>query len=362
MIVHVVTNFTGSAGAETMLARLLRMSEADRTLVVSLMGISERNRMLAGNPTVRYRSLGVGSAAGLVAAVRPLANILRRERPAAVLCWMYHAMVVGALAARLAGCRARLFWNVRQSLDDPASLTTSTRVAVALARRLAHWPAGIVYNSARGLALHQTYGFRNDNSVLIPNGFDAAPATPLHAGRLDTLGIVARLHPQKDHATFFAAAAATHRTHPHARFAAAGAGMTAENPALAATIGRSGLPPEAIELRGEVGDMAAFYTGMHALVLSSRTEGFPNVVAEAMSYGRPAIVTDVGDSAAIVGSSGFVVPPADPPALAAAMRGFLDLSPQDYAARATAARERIATTFSLARAVESYGAVLSQRL
>lgn len=50
MIMHVITNFTASAGAETMLARLLHGATDERIVVVSLIGVSERN---AASPTIR---------------------------------------------------------------------------------------------------------------------------------------------------------------------------------------------------------------------------------------------------------------------------------------------------------------------
>ena len=81
----------------------------------------------------------------------------------------------------------------------------------------------------------------------------------------------------------------------------------------------AGLPEAAIELRGQVDDMAAFYRDIDVLVLSSRTEGFPNVVAEAMSHGKPVVTTDVGDAALVVGDTGVVVPPRNEQALAEGM-------------------------------------------
>jgi glycosyltransferase involved in cell wall biosynthesis len=282
-----------------------------------------------------------------------LARMLRRRRPTAIVCWMYHAMAVGTLAQKISGVNVPVFWNVRQSLDDPTSLSSSTRIALKLTRLLSAMPAGIVYNSARALDLHRRFGFRNANSQVIPNGFELpSPAPARHAA--DVLGIAARLHPQKDHATFFAAAAATRRSHPSARFIAAGAGLTPDNIELRRMIEASGLPMDAVELRGEVADMASFYRDIDAIVLSSRTEGFPNVIGEAMSYGRPAVSTDVGDAAAIIGSTGFVVPPGDPIALAEAMGRMLAMPAEGYAALSTAARKRIEQHYSLGRVVQLY--------
>ena len=135
--------------------------------------------------------------------------------------------------------------------------------------------------------------------------------------------------------------------------------MIASNEAVTGMMAKAGLRPGQIDLRGDLDDMAPFYQGLHAFVLSSRTEGFPNVVAEAMSYGKPVISTDVGDAATIIGDTGMVVPPRDPEALAGAMRTLLDLPPDRYIDLARAARERIRKEYSLQAIAAKYAAFVS---
>jgi glycosyltransferase involved in cell wall biosynthesis len=358
MIMHVITNFTASAGAETMLARLLRQGGDQRALAVSLLDVSNRNRTLSSNQAVEFVPLRMNSPLAIARAATELVKLIRSERPTTVLCWMYHAMVVGTLAAKWANCDASIIWNVRQSLDDPASLSRSTRVAIAAAKRLSRFADGIIYNSSRAQQLHTDHGFANRNTVVISNGFDLPPLVLPEPKKARTFGIAARFHPQKDYATFFRAAAQVLATHPEARFVAAGKGVSWQNPHIAALAQQAGLAHHSVDLRDEIADMAGFYQSIDFLVLSSRTEGFPNVVAEAMSYGRPVIATDVGDAAVIVGDSGFVVPPRDDRALAAAMRAVLDLSPDDYADYASRARTRVERNYSLDAAVSKYGAFL----
>ena len=351
---HVITSFTGNGGAETMLARLLRVSEDDRILVVPLIGASERNRDLANNPRVSYIPLGANSGLSIVGATMKLSRMIVIERPRVILCWMYHAMIVGTIAQRIGGSNTPVFWNVRQSLDDPKSLTRSTRLALKLGQVLSGTPSGVIYNSKRALELHSKYGYKNRNAIVIPNGFDIPKDVFMTAKVPRIFGIAGRFHPQKDHETFFRAAAIVVRTNPEARFRAVGNGLTLRNPAVTQLLRKVGMPAASVDLCGESTDMSSFYRSIDVLVLSSRTEGFPNVVAEAMSYGKPVITTDVGDAATIVGNAGWVVPPRSPEFLASAIECALKIQSKEYQDMAVCARQRIAKEYGLQAIWQQY--------
>ena len=90
-------------------------------------------------------------------------------------------------------------------------------------------------------------------------------------------------------------------------------------------------------------------------VLSSRSEAFPNVVAEAMACGTPCVVTDVGEAAEIVGDQGWCVPSGDPVALSGAMRAaLLMLAGGEAESLRAACRRRILETFNQDRMVTAY--------
>jgi glycosyltransferase involved in cell wall biosynthesis len=84
------------------------------------------------------------------------------------------------------------------------------------------------------------------------------------------------------------------------------------------------------------------------------------VVGEAMACGTPCVVTDVGDTALLVGEAGIVVPPRDPAALADGIGKLLKMSEVERHALGCAARQRIAEHFSLARATGQYEQLYSR--
>ncbi|SFQ43119.1 Glycosyltransferase involved in cell wall bisynthesis [Roseivivax halotolerans] len=345
-------------GAQVMLARLLRQGLDPDPVVVSLRGVSDDARKRAGGHDIRYYPLGMTGLSRVPNGLWTLARILRRERPEAILCWMYHAALLGLLAGFLFGPRPRVYWTIRQSLDDPQAFGRTLRLTVRAASVFSRFCDGIIYNSRRALVQHGKAGFHNDIAVVIPNGIEM-PAHPNHKARVPRVfGIAARHHAQKDHPTFLRAAARLLGRVPDAKFVAAGHGMTCENQELAQQIRAADLDPQSIELLGPLTDMDPFYRAIDVLVLSSRTEGFPNVVAEAMSYGIPVVTTNVGDAATIVGNTGEAVPPGDDRAVAEAMARMCGFEPAAYAELSRRAARQIRENYELAAIAARYQSVL----
>jgi glycosyltransferase involved in cell wall biosynthesis len=79
----------------------------------------------------------------------------------------------------------------------------------------------------------------------------------------------------------------------------------------------------------------------------------PNTIAEAMSCSVPCVVTDVGDSARLVGRPDLVVAPGEPEAMAAALDRLLKLPPIERSAIGEQARDRVMREYSVARLARS---------
>lgn len=103
--------------------------------------------------------------------------------------------------------------------------------------------------------------------------------------------------------------------------------------------------------------MQIAYAGFDILCSSSISEGFSNAIAEAMACGVPCVVTDVGDSAEIVGDTGVVAPPRAPDVLANALATLLLLTPSERAILGKRARARIVARYQIATMVDRTSAV-----
>jgi len=351
-----------------MLYKLL--SRMDRaafdTRVVSLVDIGPiGEKIQAMGLPVQALGMRRGSADPL--AVLRLARWIRQDPPDIIQTWMYHADLVGGLAAKLAG-RIPVAWGIRNSNLDPSSSSRMTiwtaKTCARLSRRL---PARIVCCSEASRQVHAQLGYAADKMVVIPNGFDLALFKPDSAARWSVrqelnipaesplIGLVARFDPQKDHHNFVQAALIFHAVVPETHFLLCGDGITWDNPKLAGWIEAAGLF-NCFHLLGRRDDIPHLVPALDiASTASHYGEGFPQVIGEAMACGVPCVVTDVGDSAIIVGETGIVVPAKDPQALADGWSHLLlELSREERLQLGLAARQRVIDTYSLETIVRQY--------
>src|SRR5690606_28732692 len=134
---------------------------------------------------------------------------------------------------------------------------------------------------------------------------------------------------------------------PSLRCVLIGHGMEASNAPLMSLINGHGLG-EKVKLLGRRDDVPRLMNARDIHVLSSRAEGFPNVVAEAMATGVACVVTVVGDAAVIVGSAGWVAEPQNSTALARAIEeAVAQIGTPALQERVKEGRERVGRLFSL---------------
>lgn len=368
-IIHLITGLS-TGGAEMMLYKLL--SATDRTrfdpIVVSLMDRGTLGERLEALGLPVY-TVGMVPGCPTLAALWRLIRLVRRLQPDLIQGWMYHGNLAALFASGFSPGRIPVLWNIRQSLYDIKTEKRMTAILIRLGARLSSRPARIIYNARVSARQHELLGYAADRRRVIPNGFDCDRFKPSENARLklrrllgledETLliGHIARWHPMKDHANFMRAAARLAARRPDVHFVLAGRGVDETNSALMKMIQEAGLVGQ-VHLLGERSDVVEVTAGLDIASLSSAWgEGFPNVVGEAMACGVPCVVTDVGDSAWVVGDTGMVVPPRDAEALAGAWAALIEMWPEGRVRLGRAAHQRVVTKFSLVQIVRQYEAL-----
>jgi glycosyltransferase involved in cell wall biosynthesis len=287
---------------------------------------------------------------------------------------MYHGNAAASLAQCLSLRNVPVLWSVRHSLYGLHNEKRRTAALIRLSAIASRRTHRVIYASRVSARQHEALGFSADRTVIIPNGFDCEEFKPSRRARIalrkelavgenaTLIGLLGRFHAQKDHPTFLEAAGLLSEAKQDLHFVLAGREVVPQNHILAKLVERFRLNGR-VHLLGERSDMPDLAAALDiAASASSFGESFPNVIGEAMACGVPCVVTDIGNSAAIVGETGLVVPPRDPPALAAACLNLLGMGAEARAMMGAAARRRILKNFSLDQVVRQYEAVYDAAL
>jgi glycosyltransferase involved in cell wall biosynthesis len=365
-IAHVITGLDAD-GAETVLHRITSRMDPARfqNEVISLIELGPMAERLESSG-ISVRSLGMQRGSANPIHVLRLASWLKKSQPNVVQTWMYHADLLGGVAARLSG--KPVVWAVHHTSLDPGQNKRLTIWTARMCAWLSSWvPRRIVCVSEVSRSAHARFGYDAAKMEVIPNGFDLREFAPDAGARMalrrelglneDTplIGMAARFHIQKGHKNFVEAAAKLHARMPQAHFVLCGKGVDANNVELAAWIKQGGETLSGVfHLLGARSDMRQFFAALDIATSSSLSEAFPMAVGEAMACATPCVVTDVGDSAMIVGETGKVVPAQDPEALAIAWEQLMVAGAASRKKLGDAARHRVEQYFDLGRIVERY--------
>lgn len=297
-----------------------------------------------------------------------LISLIRKVRPDVVQTWMYHADLLGGVAARLAG-NSRVIWGVHSTDLTCDGTSRSARVA----QRICAWvsrfvPRTIVCVAEASKRAHAKVGYADERMVVVPNGFDIARLVATAEQRFMlrvqcglsendvVIGSLGRFNADKAPYNFVRAAGMLAKRNPNARFLMIGRGLDADNAELAGWIADTGYRDRFV-LLGERADVPVCLAAMDVLCLHSRTEAFPLVVGEAMAMSVPCVVTDVGDAAMLVADTGVVVQKDDPEALAEGLARLSALMPEQRQQLGRKAQARIRAEFTIERTRKRFEAL-----
>jgi glycosyltransferase involved in cell wall biosynthesis len=357
-VLHIIIGLN-VGGAELMLKRLIESHQGNPNYVHSVISLTLVGKVGAQLQEigVEVRAVGMRSPLDILRVLWQLVRMIRAERPDIVQTWMYHADLLGGLAARLAGNR-HVIWGVRGSAI-PQSGMSATQVVVTLCSWMSHFlPSVIVCCAASARVAHAERGYDQTKMVVIPNGYELAhfnrnPILRQQAraafGFSDddvVVGIVGRFDPLKDYRNFVLAATVVAAKVNHVKFLMVGRDIDSTNNELKGWLDESGLAHKFV-LAGERSDIPECLAAMDMFCLSSSKEGFPNVVCEAMAMNVPCVVTDAGDAAEIVSDTGIVVVPRDSSALAGALQAMISKGVAERSRLGELARLRIEKNYSI---------------
>ena len=368
-VLHIVPDLR-TGGAETMLVRLINSGDQSEFehQILSLRSRGDFDAILE-EAAIQVDALGIRGWRDGLLKLASIRRIIRAFRPDIVHTWLYHANVIGGVAA-ITWSDANIVWGLHSGWLAINHTKRLTRIMRAIGARLSGWiPDDIICCAHSVREFHAGLGYASDKLTIVPNGveldrfhpdefarrklrseWEVAPSQPL-------IGMVARFDPQKDFRTFLDAAAIVRDYQPNTRFVLCGPGFETSNDSIIQELKQRNLLQNFI-LLGFRTDIPRVMAALDIFVLSSLYgEALPLVVIEAMACGVPVVASDIGDIQRAIGRWGKAVQPRSPQQFAEAILHYVRLSEEERRSVAISARERVATMFPLSSAVDQHEAL-----
>ncbi|MFJ1469494.1 glycosyltransferase family 4 protein [Massilia orientalis] len=364
-ILHVIVCLD-VGGAEMMLKRLIESQKenpAYEHIVVSLTDIGSIGAEIRRLGTQVY-SMGMRSGLDSFSVLLRLRGLIRKYSPDVVQTWMYHADLLGGLAARLAG-KKNVVWGIH-STDVRAGGSRATILVMKICAKVSRWvPHTILCVAEVSRKVHIAAGYFAPRIVVLPNGIDMSRlvSNKFRRGEIRracgfadsdlVIGTLGRFNPVKDYSNFVKAAGIIASKYLHVRFLMVGAQLDQDNVILRDWIDKTGFGDRFV-LLGQRSDAPDCLAAMDVFCLSSKSEALPTVVIEAMGMGIPCVATNVGDTESILGDVGIVVPKEDPVALSVGLEKLIQISVEERRALTCQGKARVRENFTIERARERY--------
>lgn|GEM_PF-1370045 len=320
-ILHIISG-TGMGGAERTLFNLLNSNLADKheMFVISLTPEEEFGRRI-NNLKIQIHFLNLKRGRIDVFSIYNLIKIVKKIKPNIIQGWMHFGNLVALLVYLTLFDRSiKLIWNIRQSFYGIEIEKKLNKMVIYLCAFFSKIPNKIIYNSSLSSIQHTDFGFSDKNKIIILNGFDTNYWKP-NPYKKDLLkksmnfsednfivGYVGRDDKFKDINTLINAIEIVSLLNLNIKFVLMGNKLDNENIKFIKILHKWS---SSIRLLGGGFDSYEIMPVFDLLVLSSKSEAFPNVVGEGMSMSIPCISTSVGEISQLINDCGWLIPVGD---------------------------------------------------
>lgn len=359
-IVHIIVGLN-NGGAEMMLYKLLKYTDKEKyeCSVISMMNegiMGERIKKIGIPVYCLNMKRGIPSVQAIIKAL----GICKDKD--IIQTWMYHADLLGFIISKI--LKKKIIWGIRRSNLEKDKNKKSTLLIAKINSYLSKWTDSIISCSIIAKETHIKYGYSSEKVNVIPNGFELEKFKYIENSKkilereFPTLknklifSLVARYEILKDHKTCIEAIKIIKEKYTkNFRLLLCGTNINEKNLDLMKLIEVNGVQDNVL-LLDRRDDIPIIMSATDIYISSSSGEGFPNVIGEAMACETPCVVTDVGDSAYIVGDTGKVIKRKAPMELAEKIIKFIE--EKEYLLNRKKCRERIIENFEIKRIVIEY--------
>ncbi len=286
-------------------------------------------------------------------------KIIIKEKPDVIQTWMYHADFLG-LFLKILFPSKKLVWNLRHSSLIKGVDKKSTILLAKILGRLSFIPNKIVCGSTAALNSHISIGYVKKKMEVVPNGFDTTFYTPNNIFKEKIrekhnisesdfiIGHVGRENKIKNQLMLIKAFNEVSLHYSNITLILVGKGLKqkyAHHPLV---------NKNKILIVDETKSVNEYLSSFDLFVLPSLSEGFPNVLGEAMASGVPCISSNVGDSARIIGENKWIMENITVADLEKKIISWLELRDTDKEELKIYSRKRIIELYSIEEIVKKY--------
>lgn len=330
-----VINSLGTGGAERMLLKLIKSTSQNYNyqIITLIDNYSLENEI--SHLDIPIVSLDIKKRKGLIKRTKMVYDILKESD--LIHSWLYHSDLFAFIFGKML-LKKELIWNVRHTNLSKKHNKKLTLLIVKINSMLSKHVDKIVYCSHSSYNSHKIAGYKNDNSFVIPNGFDFKKyyLTP-QKNTLKDLGLdyllqndqkiiltIGRYHSLKGYDILMESMAEWEDE--NFLLLMVGRNIDDNNQELKEYIRKANVNFEKIKLLGERNDVEKLLSIADLFILSSISEGFPNVLGEAVFSKVFSITTDAGDAGYILKNKDWIVPCENPKSLGLKIKNYFSLS------------------------------------
>lgn len=362
-IVHIIVGLN-VGGAELMLRRLVLHSQKHAAFSHEIVSLTDKGTIGEEliNKGIPVHTLGMQSGTDVAIVLFKLRKLIKQLNPDVVQTWMYHADLLGGLAAKSLGIK-KIIWGIRNTALDPNSGSVKKLIRKSCAKLSYSVPTEIVCVAHKAKDLHANIGYCKEKIVVIPNGFDVDRfkkndelrniyRTELGiSNKKLVLGNIGRFAPAKNQVSFIKACISLLNKGYDFDIILAGRDVNTDNAQIKELVGSR----TNFKIVGQLDKPEKFYNAIDVFCLTSLTEGFPNVLGEAMLSEKVCLTTDAGDAKEILGNSGYhILSPSVHDIEQAIEDNILKSKNPNFNVLAEHAREHIKMNYSLDKIVKDF--------
>lgn len=367
-ILHLIPTLN-FGGAEMMLFKLSKHIDKKKfkTLIVCLKDLGHLEKKFQ-KENIDIINLNLDSRLFIFFIIPKLKKIIYEFKPDVIMSWLQLSYFLG-IFIKVIFPNIKLIWNIRYSKLTLQNIGIKNVLISRLLGLFSFIPDTIVYNSEIGLSEHKKIGYKTKNNIIIPNGFDTKLFKPDENKRQKirkqfkikvsdfVIGFISKDQLIKGIDIFLTATEQMCSRYSNIKFIMIGKDFTKQNKKLENFININNLQ-ERFYLLGDISKINNYITTFDILTLTSRSEGFPNVIGESMSCGIPCVSTDVGDCKKIIGQTGLIVKQ-NQNDIVNAWDKLYSLPSNDFSEIKRNARSRILKNYQITKVVSQYEYIIS---